>query len=177
MPYNKSKACVRRMLPFLSAMDVAKQTITWPVKDKTNVFAYKIREAMDTATLHPEFTHLHHLKDNYRIHPRSGWVEAEWIGADLDYVGFSTPSAMEVPEAIDAQGVVGACIKFAVKADEIHFPNASLNEKEKLAIYKWGRSEEHGPHWKLISHDGKGVTMTRKAGVSEIFLWEPKVEA
>jgi len=173
MPYNKSKACVRRMMPFLAVMKESKQTVTWPVKNGQAKFAYKLREAMDTVTLHPEFEQFHFLKDNYRIHPRSGWVEAEWIGVDADIAQIATPALLEIPEALDAQGVVGACIKFGIRADELHFPNARLNDNERLAIYQWGRNAELGPHWKLISHGDRGVTMTRKSGVSEIFLWEP----
>jgi len=170
MPYNVSKACVRRMSSFLDQMNTAKSTLTWPAKDP-RVFAYKIREAMWAATKHPEFSHLHHLKDNYRIRPYSGWVEAEWIGTSIPESRAQSPKAMEVQEAINAAGVVGACIKFREKADELHFPKAVLSERDLLAIYKWGLSED--PPWKLIFHDGAGVTMTRKRGVHKIFLWSP----
>jgi hypothetical protein len=173
VPYNTSKACVVRYLRYLQDMAEARTTLTWPASD-SEIFARKLREAMAAARHHEEFGYLHDLKDFFRIRPRSGWVEAEYIGPPEKKSVPRVPDRMEVKEATSAPGVVGACIKFAARANEIHFPNAITSEDDKLAIYNWGLGEV--PQWKLISHDDKGVTMTRKRAVDKTFLWKPKEE-
>ena len=168
MVYNTSQACVRRHERYLQDMLQAEATLTWPASD-AEVFARKLREAMFAAQKHPEYTHFHRLRDLYRIRPMNGWVEAQWLGPPAA-VKASKPTLMRIEEAINAQGVVGACIKFAPKGNEINFPNAVLTEDEKLAVYAWGMGEV--PQWQLISHDNEGVTMTRKP-VDQVFLWKP----
>ena len=170
MPYNKSKACVRRYLRYMQDMNEQKTTLTWPAEDAVR-FARRLREAMWAACHHPEFSYLHDLRDLYRIRPRAGWVEAEFIGPPARAVP-RAPERLEGPEAINAPAVVGACIKFADRANEIHCPNAILTEGELLTVYEWGRGEV--PEWRLISHSEAGVTMTRKRGIDKTFLWKPK---
>ena len=169
MPYNTSKACVKRQQTYLDDMLNAKKTISWPARD-AHTFARKIREAMFAAKCHDEYERYHDLKAFYRIRPRKGWVEAEYLG-HTEESRAQVPERMVVEEVIDVHGAVGACIKLAPKSDELNFPNAILGKKERLAIYEWGIKQE--PKWKLISHENAGITMTRKRGVDPVFLWSP----
>lgn len=174
MAYNTSKHCVVRMKRYLNDMAEAKKTITWPASDPRKM-AYHIREAMYASQRYPEFKAFHGLRDWYRISPRQGWVEAEYLGLDEGDrpAKVNIPERLTVGEVEDVHGVVGACIKFAEKADEIYFPNVKkLKEEEKLAVHQWGKGSS--PPWQLIDHEEAGVTMTRKQGVNEMFIWRPE---
>lgn len=171
MAYNTSRACVGRMSRYLEDMLHAQETITWPIAEPDK-HARKIREAMSAARGYPEFERYHKLKQIYRLHPRSGWVEAEYIGVPKG-IQVHVPTSITLNDVLDVQGVVGAAIKFAVKSNELHFPKAVLSDDQKLALYTWAQSE--GPPWKLISHEEVGVTLTRRQ-VEDIFVWVPEEE-
>lgn len=172
MPYNLSRAAVRRHMRYLQDMKEASTTLTWPAENPAQ-FARKLREAMAAAQKYSEFSEFHKLKDFYRISPRTGWVEAVWLGPQAGQVA-TKPSRLTINEATDAYGIVGACLKFAAKANELYFPNALLKEGEKLKVYEWGRSEN--PRWKLIDHSDGGATMSRKHGIDPFYLWKPEEE-
>jgi hypothetical protein len=169
MVYNISKGVVHRSQRYLDDMLNAGKTLTWPTR-KPSVLAYKIREALFAAQKHPEFTPYHKLKSWYRIHTRSGWVEAEYVGPISGSNDVHAPEGMTLSAYRTVEELVGACIKFERKADEIYFPNANLGEEQKELLYKWGG----GAGWKLIDHGETGVTMTRKDDVEELFLWKPE---
>jgi hypothetical protein len=152
-------------------MKESKATLTWPTSEP-HIFARKLREAMAAAQHYPEFEPFHDVRDFYRIRPRRGWVEAEWIGPVTGAGTAHKPSHFQVEEALDAQSVVGACIKFEGKANELHFPNAVLSEHDKGVVFTWGMGEV--PQWRLIVHDKEGITMTRKKGVDPLFFWQPQ---
>lgn len=170
MPYNTSKAVVNRSKAYLDAMLAGRKTLTWPT-DKPQKLAYRIREVLYAVRKHAEYEAYHDLPDFYRIRVRQGYVEAEYLGPELNATTPYIPTTMDIPQVEEVHGVVGACIKFGSKSDEIHFPNAILEDGERLALYRWGQGET--PKWKLISHEDKGVTMTRRK-VESVFLWEPE---
>ncbi len=172
MVYNISKGVVHRNQRFLDDMLHGKRTLTWPARHPS-VLAYKIREALNAVQKYPEFTPYHPLKDWYRLHLRTGWVEAEYIGP-LFNQEVHAPEGLTLEGARTVEEVVGACIKFSVSADELHFPKAVLSIKDKTALFRWGKQGE--PPWMLINHDEVGLTMTRKRGVEEAFFWEPEDE-
>lgn len=169
MPYNTSRAVVTRNKRFLDDMLEGKRTLTWPAENPEQM-ARKIREALAAVMKYPDLQRYHDLKAFYRLRPGLAWVEAEYIGPPAGSDTY-TPRSMQIPEATTYQHVVGACIKFGAKADELVFPNVHASDKELLALYEWGRSEEH-VEWKLIFHD-PGVTMTRRRQVDKLFLWRP----
>jgi len=167
MPYNISRACVHRSKRYLDELAEKRRTLTFPAH-KPLKLVYQIREAVYAAKRHKEFVKYHDLQENYRFRPREGWVEAEYVGepVKVEVVG---PPALTVTEARQLMEVVGACIKFGPKTNEIHFPNAVLEPEDLGTLLEWGR----GDGWKLISHDDKGLTVTRRGDVDEAFLWGP----
>jgi hypothetical protein len=169
MPYNISKACVNRSMKYLNELLEKKRTVTFPAHAPGRL-TYQLREAVYAAVRHPEFKRYHCLYEDYRFHPRTGWVEAEFIGAS-DGAG-PAPPAVTVAEAKQLLEVVGACIKFGPKADELYFPSAILSVEDLKTLVVWGKTDG----WKLISHDEKGITLTRRAGVDEAFLWRAEEE-
>ena len=171
MPYNKSKHVVVRMQRYLDDMSLNRKNLSWPA-DNPEKLAGRIREAFHAVKFHPEYKQYHNLKPFFRIRAGTGYVEAEYVGPLGSAQETYTPEAMTIPEVEDVNGVVGACIKFGVKADELRFPHARLTEGECQAVYTWGRGEH--PRWSLINHEEAGITMTRRRGVDEVFLWRPK---
>lgn len=169
MPYNTSRRVVERNRGYLDAMVNARRTLTWPTTNPEKL-AYRVREALAAARKYPEYGLYHELSIFYKIRVMSGWVEAEYIGPAPEQTTPSSLANMSVEEVEDANGVVGACIKFGSRTDELHFPNAVMEKNELHAVYSWGRNNK--PRWKLIAHGDKGVTMTRK-DVEEAFLWTP----
>lgn len=172
MPYNTSRAVVIRMQRYLDDMLNAGRTISWPSKEP-KVLSRKIREGFAAAGRYDEYERYHGLKAWFRIKPMKGWVEAEYLGTEGESV-VNTPEKLVVEEVLDVQGAAGACIKFEAKSDELHFPNAVLSNRGRLTIYKWGLGQV--PKWHLISHEDAGITMTRKRGVDQAFLWSPEEE-
>ncbi|KKL91267.1 hypothetical protein LCGC14_1896350 [marine sediment metagenome] len=172
MVYNISKAVVHRNQRYLDDMLESKSTLTWPTHD-AKTLTYKIREALYAAQKHPEFRQYHPLKNWFRIRSRGGggWVEAEYIGPIQNSLGdVHTPEGYVEPDVVDVESIVGSCIKLSHFANEIFFPKANLSNEGRLALYRWGKKED----WKLIDHGPEGVTMTRKRGVDELFLWSPE---
>jgi len=96
-----------------------------------------------------------------------GWVEAEYLGTELSAIPAPT---LTVTEATQLMEVVGACIKFGVKSDEIYFPEARLSQQDLKMLLAWGQADG----WRLIWHDDRGVTVTRRRDVDETFLWKPE---
>lgn len=172
MSYNTSKGVIKRSQAYLDAMLEARRTHSWPA-DHPFQLAYKIREAMYAVQKYSEYARYHDLREFFRIRPGTGWVEAQYIGPPIGGITTYTPQSMQVSEATDIRHVVGACIKFGVKADELVFPNAQLNVEDLKMLYKWSHKEEHGPIWHIIFHD-PGVTMTRRHGVDKLFIWTPE---
>ena len=173
MPYNLSRNVVERFRRYLDDMAVAQRTITWPAKD-SEVLARKLREAVAAAEHHGEnFPEFAKLKVNYQICTRKGYVEARWMGplstSGGDIQETFAPTFMTIGEAQTAEAVVGAAIKFEPRADELHFPNARLTDKEKDLLYKWGKKSG----WKLIDQEEAGITLTKK-DVDELLLWTPE---
>ncbi len=175
MPYNISKGVVHRNQRFLDDMLHGKKTLTWPAHD-SGILAYKIREALFAAQRHPEFMPYHVLKNWYRIHARLGWVEAEYIGPIISEQDVQAPTNLTLGRYTSVEEIVGACIKFVRTADELHFPDAQLSVEDRTMLYRWGKTniEKGQPDWNLIDHGEGGVTMTRKKGVEEMFLWKPE---
>ena len=168
MAYNTSKASVRRIKRHIDDMIVAARTITWPAKEPRK-FAYHIREAIFAARHHPEYEKYAALRVDYKIYSHRGYVEARYQGTPIDeVVTVTAPERMTITEITDAPGIVGAAIKFEPRTDEIYFPNAVLNDDEKLSVWRWGRMEG----WALIDQEDEGVTLTRRE-VEKIFLWQP----
>lgn len=168
MPYNKSRGSVNRHLRYLEDMAMARRTLTWPAENP-EATARKLREAMAAAETFPDFNRFHKLRSFYKIRVQTGFVEAHYIGPvrPEDYKVF-TPERRVVPEVEDVHGVVGACIQLKAQADELNFPRAVLSEEDLHALWAWA----HGEKWKLINHDGAGVTLTRRA-VDDIYVWKP----
>ena len=121
------------MSRYLEDMLTAKRTISWPVSDPELV-ARRIREALYASRCHEDFRNYHKLKEWFRLRSRPGWVEAEYIGPLVGATPVYSPGSMTIGEADDVNGVVGACIKLAAKAEELHFPNARLSDEEQLQV-------------------------------------------
>ena len=171
MPYNTSKAVVHRSRRYLDEMLRAGKSITFPTSDPKRL-AYRLREAIYTTTRYKDFTIYHPLHENFRIRPKSGWVEAEYIGPPTDVSLDAEAAVFTVAEVTSLNEVVGAVIKFGSRIEEIHFPNARLSLADLRVIWEWG----HKDGWNLIWHDDLGITITRRQGVSEEFFWSPPEE-
>jgi hypothetical protein len=172
MGYNTSRACVHRQLKYLTDMLGSKSNLPWPSKDPVRD-AQAIREAMHAALHYPEFSHFHHLCNNWRIRAKERWVLGEYIGPPADLtITHATPS-ITVREATDYLGAAGACIRFSLEAEEIHFPNVHPDKEQLLSLYNWGLVVEDGPPWHLIYHDDEGITMTRREEAKD-FFWKPE---
>lgn len=179
-PYNTSTKVVRRLERYLQDMDEARRSVEWATSDPDRL-AYRIREALAAAREHedefPSYAELQHL---FQIQSREGKVRARYIGIDQieDQEPGSTsasptpsgPERMTVDhELVSATGVVGAALKFKNSSEELFFPNARLSTDELTAVWRWTQ----GNDWKLIEHEGKGLTLT-KGEVSEALLWTPE---
>lgn len=75
----------------------------------------------------------------------------------------------KVSDVHDFIQIISAVAALSTTCDELYFPDAYLEDNERLRLYEW--CKESG--WKYIDHEGAGITLTRK-DIDPFILWEPE---
>ena len=74
---------------------------------------------------------------------------------------------LEIDEAESLMAVMALAV-INESVNELHFPHAALNYDEKVKLYEWIKKY----NWRLIDHDGRGLTLTRDKNIPEEVLWK-----
>lgn len=180
MAYNKSIRAVVRAQKQLEQLYRSRKTIDWATKNPSKL-AYQLREGVHAAQFHDEFRHLSELKYIYEFQQLNGSVRAKYMGLDVpksltseipDAAGTDIGAPEMPPTRLDSvssiREIVGAMVSLGDVAQEVFFPDATLSQDDLRRLHTW--ATETG--WSLISHEGAGVTLTRRT-VSEELLYEP----
>lgn len=94
--------------------------------------------------------------------------------ADAHFAGEEVVESLKgttVQSVVDLAGIIGAMMHYG-RTLEVYFPDARLDENQLGRLYRWAT----GFKWKLIEHDGVGVTLSRRADTPEEITWKPKGE-
>jgi hypothetical protein len=77
-------------------------------------------------------------------------------------------------EITTPHAVIGAAIKYQDLHQEIHFPYARLTHSQLATVSTWTLSTggEDTIPWRLIEHEGAGITLTRR-DIPEEIVWKP----
>lgn len=170
MPYNISEHVIVRMKRYLDDMLSTQRSINWPTREPEKL-ARRVREALFAVRYHPQYERYHDLHNFFKICVHDRYVEAKWKGplTGRTMQEALSPEGKKIDGVMDLQSIIGAAIKFAITNDELHFPDAHLDEKDLKTLYQWGKKNE----WKLVYQFELGVTLTRR-NVDKILLWEPE---
>jgi hypothetical protein len=180
MAYSRAKTAVQRAQKQLEQLYKSRKTIDWATPNPSRL-SYQLREAIHAAQYHEEFRHLADLRYVYEFRQLNGSVRAHYIGLDLPE-SLTTPvegdagtdvGASEMPTTrLDGPStlteVIGAMISLGDTVAEVFLPDAALSEDDLRRLYVFA----HDAEWSLISHEGAGVTLTRRTVAKEL-LYEP----
>ena len=183
MPYNKSIKAVARAQTQLEQLYRSRKTIDWATKNPSRL-AYQLREAIYAAQFHNKYRHFSELKYIYEFQQLNGSVRAHYMGLDVpesliqeietpvDNAGTDVGAPEMPPTQLDSvsslREIIGAMVSLGDVSHEVFFPDAVLQDDDLRRLYDW--STETG--WSLISHEGAGVTLTRRT-VSKELLYDP----
>ncbi len=198
MGYNLSKNSVIRVKLDLELLRKIKKTIKFPTP-RPDQKARALNQALAASEVHEEFKHFYdEVKPFYRFKLRPGYLIAEYIGeisngdpiiveepedADLGEeenlrkeLGVKAPEEKRLIEetAFSLIEILGTILA-NLDAQEISFPNASLDSNEKMKIYGWTKQSEN-ISWNLIDSGDKGIVLTKDQVPFEIIFQPPPEE-
>lgn len=193
MGYNLSRRVCERNKRLLEKMLEKKATFKIPAENPKKK-AFAIREALEAVHHNDGYAELYGELDKlYRINTLVNCVEIEYLIVNnkptpeseikkgetvtataqekiqIVVENLETPKGeIHLVEVRDILAIIGSVIKLGDKADELFFPDAYLDDDEKLKLYNWVKNKG----WKFIDHLDAGITLTKKE-INEFVLWEP----
>lgn len=189
MPYNTSRNVVEKNKKLLDEMLESKATIRKQVRNSRS-YAYKVREVLAAVQVYEDYKEMYgELKNLYVVKEINRFtIELRYIGNILKIKNVKKEQEIKAeiteqrkldtpPDQIQFEGVrdllevIGVALKLDATHDEIFFPDANLQEPDKLRLYQWCKLK----NWNYIDHEGAGLTLTRKPIEDEFILWEPPV--
>ena len=179
MGYNISRHAVERNRPQLDDLLALRKTFEIPTASPQRLASKlweAIRSARELSERYPQYAKYAEISVLYRLRQTKTGVLCEWVADLLKDSGEDTksptlvPTRMEFPEAASVMDVIATVTKFS-DMQEIRFPNAVLQQRDRKKLYNWTKKE--GVTWRYISHDDAGLTLTKKE-VPEELLWNPE---
>lgn len=203
MGYNLSKSSVIRSKPDLELLYKAKKTVKFPTP-RPDQKVRRLREAIAAAEVHEEFRYLYEgIYGQYRFKLEPGYLVAIYQGGESTGIIVEDPNDGDIGEyenmknsgdgakangngeeegkrliietAFNLIEVLGSILA-NLDSQELTFPNAVLDESEKIKIYGWTRESEHC-EWNLIDSGDKGITLTKDKVPHEITFMPPGEES
>lgn len=183
--YHISRKSVIRVKPILDQLVKDRMTIKFPSVDPDNL-AYLINQGIRSSQKLEieEYIPYRELDNLYRFKRKQelGFLIAEFI--DLPVKGIPDKSnsenikrdldKKEIPSAISLIDVMASIISNP-NADEIYFPNASLDRESKIRLYGWTKEMENSI-WKYIDQGDRGAILTKSQDVPWEILFKPLEE-
>lgn len=183
---------VTRILGYTNLLE-KKATIKFNTEDPHRL-AYWLREGLYAAEYHEPFRHLAALRDLYRFEVHRGCVIARYeplvrredvdlatvdaeilsqspdgIAAEMGEIMDAALSSTSLVGIVTLDEIIGGALKYGKAVEEIHYPDARLDEVELARLWRWTSVEG----WKIIDSEEAGITLTQRDVPSEI-CWTPK---
>jgi hypothetical protein len=179
MAYSTNPITVERMLPYLEPLRGGNE-VKYKAPGRARWLAYRIREALAVAKLHPErFPDFAALGDTLRVLVRGfdevhvvhkQRIEVEALPQWAESPAPAARAEAVVREVISPEVIVQEWVREGRGGDKLYFPNADLDREALLQLHEW--AQEAGV---LLFENLGALTLMPLAGNEELreFTWDP----